>query len=275
MSTAYHPQTDGQTERANRVVIDTLRNYCDEVQTTWDEHLPLVEFALNNAVNASTQMSPFYAVYGLHPRTPAMRLVDNTVPSARQYAENLDSRMQRAKRCVQAAQERMKATYDKGHIQTTFTEGDMVLLSTKNLQRSATVRDATGHSKVKLWPKFVGPYKVLKCIGTQAYRLDLPSSFKIHNVFHVSLLRQYHGDGTYSPPQPPPVDMWDGQPVWSVERILDHAMINPKATKPKYKYLVRWQGYPPDDDTWEPATQFTEPSLIKEYWARLDKPMPD
>ena len=276
LSSAYHPQTDGQTERANRVVIDTLRNYCDEVQTTWDTHLPLVEFALNNAVNASTSMSPFYALYGLHPRTPGMLMLDNRVPSARQYVESLDSRMKRAKRCVQAAQERMKATHDKQHKPIEFKVGDQVLLSTRNLQRTATARKAADTDNAKLFPKYLGPFSISKVINSQAYALDLPATYDIHNVFHVSLLRPYHSDGTYQPPKfkPPPIDLWDGQPVWRVERLLDHAVINPRAKTPKYKYLVRWEGYPPEDDTWEPATQFTEPSLIEEYWVRLGKPVP-
>jgi transposase InsO family protein len=273
-STAYHPQTDGQTERANRVVIDTLRSYCDEVQGAWDTHVPLVEFAMNNAVNASTGMSPFYALYGLHPRVPSMLMVDNTVPGARQYAETLDRRMQRAKRCVQAAQERMKATYDKNHKPAAFKVSDMVLLSTKNLMRSATVRGVAGLDNAKLFPKFIGPYKVTRVIKGQACELALPENYRIHNVFHVNLLQPYHTDGRYQPPKPPPIDLWDGQPVWKVERILDHAIINLRAKVPKYKYLIRWEGYPPEDDTWEPATQFTEPSVIQEYWDKLGRPMP-
>jgi hypothetical protein len=273
-STAYHPQSDGQTERANRVVIDTLRSYCDEVQSAWDTHLPLVEFAMNNAVNASTGMTPFYALYGLHPRIPSMLMVDNRVPSARQFAETLERRMQRAKRCVQAAQERMKATYDKNHKHVEFKENDMVMLSTKNMMRTATLRKATDTDNRKLFPKFIGPFQVSRVIKGQACELALPDNYGIHNVFHVSLLQPYHSDGSYRPPKLPPIDLWDGQPVWSVDRLLDHAVINPRARVPKYKYLVRWEGYPPEDDTWEASTQFTEPSVIQAYWDKLGRPMP-
>jgi hypothetical protein len=271
LSSAFHPQTDGQTERANRVVIDTLRNYCDETQTEWADHLPMVEFALNNASSSATQMSPFYANYGFHPRTPAMRLVDNTVPGARHAAETLDSRMQRAKRCVQAAHERMKAHYDKSRKPLTFERGQRVLLSTRNLSRRTSVHGATG-TATKLWPRYIGPYEVLERIGEQAYRLKLPDEFRIHNVFHVSLLQPYNDDGTYH--SPPPVDWWDGQPVWRVDRILDHEVLNPRARHKKYKYFVRWEGYGPGDDSWEPENHFTDNAAIDEYWTKLGQPKP-
>jgi transposase InsO family protein len=144
-STAYHPQTDGQTERANRVVIETLRNYCTGAGKDWDEHLPLVEFAINNSVSSATGMSPFYMNYGFHPNIPATinHEVRKHNPTAQGFAEALHERVTRAKACMQAAQARMKIQYDKGHRPVTFEVDDLVLLSTKNLKVSTSLKAGT------------------------------------------------------------------------------------------------------------------------------------
>ena len=257
-SSAYHPQTDGQTERANRVVADTLRNYCDQAQTYWDEHLPIVEFAINNSTSSATEQTPFYLNYGFHPRTPAVRMLDPDTPAARNCVERFESRMSRAKKCLQAARERMKAIYDRGHRPQTFVVGDKVLLSTKNL---------TFSSPRKFMPKFLGPFEVTKSIGEQAYRLELPANMKVHDVFHTSLLRPYRSDGTY---QPPPAEVQSGKPYFVVEKILDHDRLKKRGVK--YKFLVRWQGYSAEHDTWEPESSFAEPALIDEYLARVGAP---
>lgn len=254
LSTAYHPQTDGQTERTNKTVGDMLRNYCDTSQSNWDEHLPLIEFAINNSASSATQQSPFYLNYGYHPRTPAFR-IDSDHPTARQTAESLASRLQRAKHCLQAARERMKAYYDRKHVPQSFLPGEQVLLSTKNLRLTAPR---------KLMPKYIGPFTILDKIGEQAYRLQLPEQMTIHNVFHTSLLRPYKSDGTY---QPPPID-WDdnNSPLWEVDKLLDHMPLT-DGKKKSYKYLVRWKGYTAEHDTWEPESQFSDDSMIKAYWA--------
>ena len=263
LSTAYHPQTDGQTERANRVVADTLRLYCDQAQDDWDEHLPLVEFALNNSVSAATGQSPFYMLYGYHPNLLATIDVPKTRnPQAASVAQQLGARLKRAKECIQAAQDRMKRQYDSGHKPQTFVEGDSVLLSTKNIRPSGPA---------KLTPRFIGPYQVSRKVGSQAYELALPPSMRIHNVFHTSLLKPYRSDGAY---QPPPVDWLGDEPFWAVERILRHATVTGTRGKPLTKYLVLWKGYSEGDATWEPRSQFSEDSLIQAYWDSLGVPMP-
>jgi hypothetical protein len=264
LSTAYHPQTDGQTERANRVVADTLRHYCDYAQDDWDMQLPLVEFALNNAISAATGMTPFFALYGYHPQLMAsINLPECKNPQVNTTAETLRVRLQRAKECIQAAQDRMKRQYDQGHKPQTFQADEFVLLSTKNIR-------IPGPSK--LLPRFVGPYQVVKRIGEQAYELALPANMKIHKVFHTSLLRPYRSDG---PAQPPPVEWLDGEAQWEVERILGHTRTKNHKGRWVTKYLVRWAGYPsPDEDTWEPKSQFTNDSLIKAYWQALGQAEP-
>jgi hypothetical protein len=265
MSTAYHPQTDGQTERTNRVVADTLRHYTMEYQSTWDEYLPIVEFAINNAVNVATGMTPFFVLYGRHPNLPWNLPQKTENPAGMEAAQVLKSRLERAKRCMQAAQERMRVQYNQKHEPKTYQIGDKVLLSTKNMDIPVPT---------KILPRFIGPFKILEVINTQAYRLELPSRLKkLHDVFHVSLLRPYRSDGTY---QPPPIG-WatDGDAIWEVEKIMKHrehiSDSRKSRQKPVYQYLIRWSGFTSEHNTWEPEEQILDKKLITEYWAKVEQ----
>ena len=178
---AFHPQTDGQTERMNRVLGDMLRNYCDTAPTTWDAVLGLAEFATNNAVNRSVGQTPFFLNYGWHPRTPLIRELDLTVPAAKAYAKTLEQRLADAKSCLKAAQDRTAAYYNKTHKDVQFAPQQLVLLSTKNLTLAAG-------APRKLQPKWIGPFAVEQMIGSAAVQLNLPERLRFHNVFHVSLV---------------------------------------------------------------------------------------
>jgi hypothetical protein len=133
LSSAYHPQTDGQTERMNRVLEETIRHYIDPTQTNWDQLLPMAEFAINSSVSASTGETPFFLNYGRHPRTPAVHSLDCTVPAAVNTAQTIETSIARAMRCLEAAQQRQKA-YDQRKIPVTFAPGQSVWLSTKNIK---------------------------------------------------------------------------------------------------------------------------------------------
>ena len=182
LTSAFHPQTDGQTERMNRVLGDMLRNYCDTAPTTWDAALGLAEFATNNAVNRSVGQTPFFLNYGWHPRTPLIRELDLTVPAAKAYAKTLEQRLADAKSCLKAAQDRTTAYYNKTHKDVQFEPQQLVLLSTKNLTLAAG-------APRKLQPIWIGPFTVERMIGSSAVQLNLPERLKFHNVFFVFFLR--------------------------------------------------------------------------------------
>ncbi|GIL49127.1 hypothetical protein Vafri_5610, partial [Volvox africanus] len=105
LSTAYHPQSDGQTERTNRTLGDMLRNFAGRTPLVWDTFLTAAEFALNNAVNRSTGQSPFFLNYGFHPALPVWRELEVNVPAAKTFAKSFLSRMTDAKSCLDAAQQ--------------------------------------------------------------------------------------------------------------------------------------------------------------------------
>ena len=256
LSSAYHPETDGQTERTNRVIGDMLRTYADHAPKQWDKYLTAAEFAINNAVNRSTDQSPFYLNYGRHPSTPVMRQMDATVPAAVDTSTTLTQRITDAKACLEAAQQRSEAYANTGRRDVTFSPGEHVLLSTKNLNKYVK-------GPKKLLPKWIGPFVVDKMIGNAAVRLQLPAAYKMHNVFHVSLVKPYKFTGTVQPP-PPPV-YWDDEGVsYEVERILDHkdVKIGSKLTR---QYLVKWKDFPPEHNSWEPDSNFHSSDHIDAY----------
>ena len=257
MSTAFHPQTDGQTERMNSVLEDMLRHYVSPDQKDWDTFLSLAEFCMNNCYKTSIQCTPFQLVYGKHPKTPASALlteVKELNPTATARARDMHEHLEKAKACMLAAQSRDKTYFDKRTRPQSFEVGQRVLLSTRNLHIKQNTLSRN------LLSRYVGPFKVLKRVGKQAYELELPPTMKMHDVFHVSLLKLYNEQGTH---QPPPVTiLMDGGQEHEVELILDH-----KAKNRSKSYLVRWTGYGPEHDTWEPEASLRNcPELVQAYW---------
>jgi hypothetical protein len=212
MATKDHPETDGQTERANRVVEDILRSFCAASPTTWSASLPMAEFAINNSVHASTGFSPFYLNGLRHPALPlclmgdkvhfgeggarqllASQLASIQKPEIRRRVDEFVSTrvnlITRVRDAMAEAQDSQKEQADKRGRRNTleFKEGDHVLVSTKNMADDAI--STLGSSK--LLPRYLGPFKVLKRNGL-AYTLDLPSWIRIHPTFYVGLLKAYH-----------------------------------------------------------------------------------
>ena len=250
MSTAFHPQTDGQTERMNRVLEDMLRNYVDAKHDDWDHWLPALEFAVNDSFNGSIGTTPFFLTYGAHPLRPTLRGLPGNVPGAETYVSDLDLAINKAKSSLDAAQQRQKSAADKHRRDLTLEVGQMVMLSSKNIQLKA-VQGGVAQGARKLLPKWLGPNEVLSKVGRTdhevSYKLRLPPQWKRHDVFHISVLKPYFDDGSNQPP--PPVTWVDDEPAWEVERILDHDF-----SKGKFRYLLKWKGYGAAHNTWEPES---------------------
>ncbi|KAA0043069.1 pol protein [Cucumis melo var. makuwa] len=193
-STAFHPQTDGQTEHLNQVLEDMLRACALEFPGSWDSHLHLMEFAYNNSFQATIDMAPFEALYGKCCRSLVCwgevgeeRLMGpKLVQSTNEAIQKIRSRMQ-------TAQSRQKSYADVRRKDLEFDVGDKVFL------KVAPMRGVLHFEKKgKLSPRFVGPFEILERIGPVAYRLALPPSLStVHDVFHVSMLRKYVSDPSH------------------------------------------------------------------------------
>ncbi|KAJ9520421.1 hypothetical protein QJQ45_000182 [Haematococcus lacustris] len=185
LSSAYHPQTDGQTERANRTVEDMLRPF----------HLAAVEFAYNSSEHVGTGFTPFYLNCGQHPTTPSALLLPppTLVPSqaAEDFVTSMRNNLTAARSALQRSIDTQKLHADQHRRHEEFEVGDVVLLSCANLNLQAAVNSA------KLQPRFVGPFMVLAKHSPVSYKLDLPSSMRILPTFHISRLRPYLSSSSF------------------------------------------------------------------------------
>jgi hypothetical protein len=164
MSSSFHPQTDGQTERVNQTLETYLRHFVSVGLNDWDTLLSRAEFAHNAAINEIIRTASFMLTYGYHPRTPVGEVVDVVNPPYAAFVERLQSSLSFARKCLIAAQQRQKAFAVKNRVEKTLKVGDKVLLSTKYLNPK--------HSKKspKLLPKWIGPFEVVQVVGP-AYKL--------------------------------------------------------------------------------------------------------
>jgi len=189
MSSAYHPQTDGSTERANRTVTQMLRQCINDKQTDWVAKLPAIEFAINSARSESTGFAPFFLNAGRMPRSMIWNSAPaNEFPSIRNFTLNKKLALMVAHDSILAA--RVKQTRDANRKRQVapFEKNDLVYISTKN------IKFPKGLAR-KLIPKYIGPYKILEDHGNESFIIDLPARLKqrgVHNVYHASLMRIHH-----------------------------------------------------------------------------------
>jgi hypothetical protein len=246
-SSAYHPQTSGQTERVNQILEDMLRACVLEFPQKWDECVPLAEFSYNNSYQESIKMAPFEALYGRRCRTP----LNWSEPGERYFfrpdiVKETEEKVQRIIYNLKKAQARQKSYADKRRQPLYFLVGDYVYLKVspmKGVSRFGV--------KGKLAPQYIGPFPILERYGPVAYRLQLPKTLStIHNVFHVSQLKKclrvpdrtievtdvvLELDLTYSE-----------HPI----RVLDQKdMVTRRKTLKFYK--IQWNQHSEDEATWE------------------------
>lgn len=191
MSTAYHPQTDGQTERLNLVLEDMLRACVLDYPGSWEDHLGLVEFAYNNSYHSSIGMAPFEALYGRPCRSPSCWLDsgDRAMLGPDMVRETSEA-IELAKMRMKAAQDRQRQYADGKRKFVEFSIGELVYVKISPMKGVMRF----GY-KGKLSPRYIGPYPIIGVIGTVAYRIQLPESLSgVHNVFHVSMLRKAVAD---------------------------------------------------------------------------------
>jgi len=260
MSTVFHPQTDGQTERLNQTIEAYLRAFVVREQDDWVRLLPMAEFAYNNSITVGNGMSPFYANYGFHPVAMDPASTEPLNPASRVYAHWMHTVHDESRQGLKEAQERMRRYTDPNRKRPpAYQVGDLVMLSGRNIK--------TRRPSKKLDHKNHGPFQIEKIVSPLAVRITLPCKWKIHNVFHVSLLEPYRTSEHRAPPDPSKVlreaDDIEQSEEYDVEEVMswvEHGRGNNK----RILYLVKWLNYPERKDwTEEPFDNFWVGGLEK------------
>ena len=256
-STAYHPQTDGQTERVNQELEQYLRLFTSERQDDWDELLPMAEFQYNNHVHASTKETPFMLDTGRHPRMGfEPRQQPSKLEAVNEFKERMASSLEEAKAALSKAQDDMARYYNQRRQPTpVFKPGDRVYLDASDIR--------TTRPSHKLSHRNLGPFEIVKAVGSHAYKLKLPHSMKLlHPVFPVVKLTIAPEDpipGRRPRPPPPPVIV-NGEQEWEVEEI-----INSRLFRNRFEYRVKWKGYGIEEASWEPKENVNAPRLVAKF----------
>ncbi len=249
LSTAFHPQTDGLSKRKNQWIEQYLRLVTSNDPKGWTHWLALATMVHNNRINTTTGLSPNQILFGYNPTLNSDKVLQT-------HNALVESRIQTmTKNCADTIRALNKVANQKGPPLSQFHLQEQVWLDTSHLKLP--------HQKAKLTPKHLGPFRITQEISPVAYRLELPTNWRIHDVFHTSLLTPYHETTAHGPnfTRPPP-DLIDGEDEYEVKRIVAHQQFG-RAKRPQY--LIKWKGYPESDNTWEPADQVHAPELIKHY----------
>ncbi|CAO1614203.1 unnamed protein product [Parajaminaea phylloscopi] len=251
-STAYHPQTDGQTERLNQTLEVYLRHYVNYHQDNWASLLPIAAFCYNCTPHSATLKTPFEVVCGY---TPTLGTTHITELGVLHSTASSQETWKTTRQCLEDARDASMKHFNKkvGRLPQ-WNVGDRVWLSAKNLR--------TRRPTKKLDHQFVGPFPIEEKVSTHAYRLKLPSSMRIHNVFHISLLRKcvptLPGSSKERPPDPVEVE---GDLEYEIEAIIAE-----RESRRGVSYLVKWKGYSGEESTtWEPADELNDTEALDNY----------
>ena len=245
-STAYHPQTDGSSERTNQTVEIAIRFWLSTLTdaSAWPLTIPAIQSAYNNSVSTPLTRTPNEVAYGF-----TLNQALDLGGYAKELLPKEVARLE-ASDAIAFGQMKSKFHYDRRHQPQYFRVGDFALL---RLHRGYNIPANSLLSK-KYGQQFVGPFKVVERVGKLAYRLDIPDHWKIHPVFTVAQLEKCPDpdEDPYHRPRPdnPPAVLVDGQvPEWEIDRLLNYR-VTPKGRGTSKEYLIRWKGWGPEWDSW-------------------------
>jgi RNase H-like domain found in reverse transcriptase/Integrase zinc binding domain/Reverse transcriptase (RNA-dependent DNA polymerase)/Chromo (CHRromatin Organisation MOdifier) domain len=272
LSSAFRPQTDGQTERTNRFIEDYIRNYVHASQENWPELLWSAEFAYNARVHESIKMSPFEADLGYIPRAIPDRIFDDIVgKKSHKDIFTLGRKQQQIMKILKEnlakAHERMRKYYNRNRPVQEFDVGSKVMVSTKNLNIEHLGIPKSGTTK--FGPLWIGPYPIIEKTSPDTYKLLLPIGLKLHTEFHTSLLKPYLLDPDSERFNLPNEGMLsaggNNEKAYLIEDVVSH-----RKEKGIISYLVKWLGYPTSENSWEPLSEIKRPAsrLIDTYLER-------
>lgn len=284
LTTAYHPQADGQTEALNHYLEVAVRCYVERLDNRdqWSKLLTSLTFAYNCTPHSSTERTPSFLLRGYQPVTGSTLIhgsesIDRTLArtggdecsddEALRIAEEFRAEWRAAQESLTLAQIRQEKGYNRGRKDVEFEEGDFVLLNRETLGLN---RNVTGTGK-KLIPKFEGPFEVQEKISRLTYRIRLPASYAIHPVININHLERYNespdefGERMIIPKQRPD---FDKMAEYEVDRIIGERWRKTRHGKRQRQYQIRWKGYGPEDDTWELRNNLRNAPEIIRTWEK-------
>ena len=256
LTSGYHPQSNGQAERANQTMEDTLRCFCHRNPSTWSSFLPWVEYAHNTLVSSSSGLSPFEVSLGYQPPLFPAQETDVAVTSPDDHVQRCRRVWEKTRNALLQSRDRSARSANRRRIPApVYTPGQEVYLKAKHLPIPGTSK--------KLAPRFIGPYPIECMVNPVSAKLTLPPSMRVHPVFHVSQLKPVtvspHSVPAPAPPSPQVLD--DGDLVWEVNKVLDVRRYGRG-----YQYLVDWVGYQPEDRSWVPRSYFADDSVLCDFY---------
>jgi hypothetical protein len=251
-STAYHPRTNGQSEHSNQWLETAIHFIIDEKQKNWAPYLPIAQFTHNNWPSDTTRKSPFFLLMGFNPCADWIHTT-SPIPRVTLHLEQLKEACDQAQSFMIKAQQSWVKQCDIPK----YKEGDLVWLEGKNLH--------INQPTAKLAPRRHRPFKIIQVMSAVNYRLELPTQWSIHPVFHINLLTPYRETIMHGPnfTRPAP-ELIDGEEEYSVEKILDSRRFSRRR---RLQYLVKWEGYPNSDNMWVNKDDVSADNKVREFKA--------
>ncbi len=290
LTTAHHPQADGQTEVLNQGLEIALRAYIGPERNDWAKYLNGLALSYNSTPHTSTGYAPAYLLFGFTPRTESTLLSDpNFIPrplgdsvltggkpdsvylehendKAVDMAEQFEAERLRAKEALQLSQAFQQKNYNKGRLLTEFEEGELVVLNPHSLD---LIRDIKGRGR-KLMMRYDGPFEIIRKINPVTYQLRLPTSYGIHPILNIAHLEKYRPSPTEFGQRPTKRmnrDDFEALPEMEIEKIVAERMFKAAGKNRRVKkFRVRWMGLPEHEDEWKTKEELRNAPQILEEW---------